>query len=144
VTQPRQVTKQGAPVAGQDDERLAMRLNHINLQVSDVDAAREFFERFFGMRCRYQRQTQIAIFESDTGFEFAVSNLFNSPPPSYPPEFHVGFVLERTKDVRDIYERLKAAGVAMKVDLGIQGPALVFQCLGPDAILVEVRAPKDT
>jgi hypothetical protein len=56
----------------------------------------------------------------------------------------VGFVLERASDVRDVYERLKAAGVVMKVDLGIQGPALVFQCLGPDAILVEVRAPKDS
>ncbi|MPZ20972.1 MAG: VOC family protein [Luteitalea sp.] len=121
-----------------------MRLNHLDLQVSDVDAAREFFERFFGLRCRYQRQKQIAFFEDETGFEFGVSNLFNSPPPSYPPDFHVGFVLERTSDVREIYDRLKKSGVAMKVDLGVQGPALVFQCLGPDAIPVEVRAPKDS
>jgi len=28
-----------------------MKLNHIDLQVSDVDVAREFFERFFGLRC---------------------------------------------------------------------------------------------
>jgi catechol 2,3-dioxygenase-like lactoylglutathione lyase family enzyme len=31
-----------------------MRLNHLDLWVSDVDAARAFFERFFGLRCRYQ------------------------------------------------------------------------------------------
>ena len=31
----------------------------------------------------------------------------------------------------------------MKLELGIQGPAFVFQCLGPDAIPVEVRAPKE-
>jgi lactoylglutathione lyase len=121
-----------------------MKLNHIDLQVSDVDAAREFFERFFGLRCRYQRQKQIAIFESDTGFEFAVSNLFNSPPPAYPPDFHVGFVLEHTRDVREIYERLKAAGFGMKLELGDHGPAFAFQCLGPDAIPIEVRAPKDS
>ncbi|HEX5474698.1 MAG TPA: VOC family protein [Vicinamibacterales bacterium] len=119
-----------------------MRLNHLDLQVSDVDAAREFFERFFGLRCRYQRQTQIAIFESDDGFEFALSNLFNSPAPSYPPDFHVGFALQHTSEVREIYERLEAAGVAMKLALGVQGPAFVFQCLGPDGIPVEVRAPK--
>ena len=71
-----------------------MRLNHVDMQVSDVDAARQFFEEFFDMRCRYQRQKQIAIFENDMGFEFAVSNLFNSPAPVYPPDFHVGFVLE--------------------------------------------------
>ena|SRR5215472_319096 len=121
-----------------------MRLNHIDLQVSDVDDAREFFERFFGLRCRYQRQKQIAILESDTGFEFAVSNLFNSPPPSYPPDFHVGFVLEQSSEVREVYDRLKSAGVKMKLDLGVQGPALAFQCLGPDNIPVEVRAPKDS
>jgi len=28
-----------------------MKLNHIDLQVSDVEVAREFFERFFGLRC---------------------------------------------------------------------------------------------
>jgi catechol 2,3-dioxygenase-like lactoylglutathione lyase family enzyme len=121
-----------------------MILNHLDLQVSDVDAARNFFERFFELRCKYQRQTQIAIFESDSGFEFAVSNLFNAPAPVYPPEFHVGFVLPRTADVREAYERLKAAGVAMKLDLGVQGPALVFTCFGPDNIPVEVRAPKDS
>jgi len=121
-----------------------MKLNHLDLQVSDVDAARTFFEQFFSLRCRYQRQKQIAIFEDASGFEFAVSNLFNSPPPSYPPDFHLGFVLERSSDVRDAYDRLKAGGVAMKLDLGVQGPALVFQCLGPDDIPVEVRAPKDS
>lgn len=121
-----------------------MRLNHIDLQVSDVDAAREFFERFFGLRCRYQRQKQIAIFESDTGFEFAISNLFSSPPPTYPPDFHLGFVLERSSEVRQAYDRLKTAGIAMKLDLGVQGPALAFQCLGPDHIPIEVRAPKDS
>ena len=121
-----------------------MKLNHIDLQVSDVDAARAFFERFFYLRCRYQRQKQIAIFEDGTGLEFAVSNLFNSPPPSYPPDFHLGFVLEHSSDVRDAYDRLKAGGVAMKLDLGVQGPALVFTCLGPDNIPVEVRAPKDS
>jgi catechol 2,3-dioxygenase-like lactoylglutathione lyase family enzyme len=110
----------------------------------DVDAAREFFERFFGLRCRYQRQKQIAIFESETGFEFAVSNLFNSPPPEYPRDFHLGFVLERSSDVREVYDRLKGEGVHMKLDLGVEGPALVFQCLGPDNIPVAVRAPKDS
>jgi catechol 2,3-dioxygenase-like lactoylglutathione lyase family enzyme len=124
--------------------RTSVRLNHLNLQVSDVDAARKFFETFFNLNCTYQRHNQIAFFGDVTGFEFAVSNLFNSRPPAYPSDFHVGFVLESTADVRDLYNRLKAAGVAMKLDLGIQGPMLVFQCEGPDAIPIEVRAPKDS
>lgn len=121
-----------------------MRLTHIDLHVTDVDAARSFFEEFFGLQCTYQRQKQIAFFTDETGFEFAVSNLFNSPPPTYPPDFHIGFILGRTSEVRELYERLKSSGIAMKLDLGVQGPNLVFQCVGPDSIPVEVRAPKDS
>ena len=40
--------------------------------------------------------------------------------------------------------RSRGEGVHIKLDLGVQGPALVFQCLGPDNIPVEVRAPKDS
>jgi hypothetical protein len=58
--------------------------------------------------------------------------MFNSPPTTYPPDFHAGFVLNRSSEVRQVYDRLRGAGIAMKLDLGVQGPALVFQCLGPD------------
>lgn len=120
-----------------------MKLNHIDLHVSDVDAAREFFERHFGLRCTYQRAGQIAIFKDDGGLELGVSNLRGSPPPAYPPDFHVGFVLERAGDVREIYERLKTSGVPIKVELRDGGPNLFFVCEGPDAIPVEIRAPRD-
>ena len=120
-----------------------MNLNHVDLQVSDVDVAREFFEKFFGLRCTYQRAKQIALLEDDAGFSLGVSNLGGSPPPAYPPDFHVGFVLERTSDVRELYDRLKAAGIAMRFDLQEAGPNLAFQCVGPDSILVEVRSPRD-
>ena len=120
-----------------------MKINHVDLHVSDVDAAREFFERFFGLRCAYQRQGQIAILEDEAGFQLGVSNLRGSPPPAYPPAFHVGFVLERTGEVREIHDSLKAAGIGMKFELQEAGPALAFQCVGPDAIPVEVRAPLD-
>lgn len=121
-----------------------MRLKHLDLQVSEVDAARSFFETFFDLECTYQRQKQIAFFKDEAGFEFSVSNLFDSPPPSYPPDFHIGFILERVSDVRVVYDRLKKAGIAMKLDFGIHGPNVAFQCVGPDSIPVEVRAPQDS
>lgn len=31
----------------------------------------------------------------------------------------------------------------MKLDLGIHGPSVAFQCVGPVSIAIEVRAPKD-
>ena len=66
-----------------------MKLNHIDLQVSNVSAAREFFETHFGLRCTFQRREQLAIMEDDDGLAFGVSNRFGAAPPIYPPDFHV-------------------------------------------------------
>ena len=120
-----------------------MKLNHVDLHVSSVDAARLFFERFFGLRCACRRRGEIAILEDEAGFQLGVSNLRGLPPPAYPPDFHVGFVLDRAGEVREIHDRLIAARIGMKFELQEAGPALAFQCVGPDAIPVEVRAPLD-
>jgi catechol 2,3-dioxygenase-like lactoylglutathione lyase family enzyme len=120
-----------------------MRLNHVDLQVSDVDRAREFFETLFDFRCVFQRRAELAILEDEAGFSLGVSNLFGSPAPVYPPDFHVGFVLETEAQVRAQYERLTRAGVEMKAEHAIGGPNLYFMCVGPDSIPVEVRAPRD-
>jgi catechol 2,3-dioxygenase-like lactoylglutathione lyase family enzyme len=120
-----------------------MKLNHVDLQVSSVPRAREFFETFFGFRCAMQREEKIALLEDEAGFSLGVSNLFGSPPPAYPPDFHIGFVLEKESEVRGIFQRLKTAGVAMKAELSHGGPNIYFMCLGPDSIPVEVRAPSD-
>jgi catechol 2,3-dioxygenase-like lactoylglutathione lyase family enzyme len=120
-----------------------MKLNHLDLQVSDVSSARRFFERIFELRCTYQRRDEIAILEDEAGFSFGVSNLFGSPAPIYPPDFHIGFVLETEAHVRRMYDRVKAAGVPLKTDLAYGGPSLYFMCLGPDSLAIEVRAPRD-
>jgi catechol 2,3-dioxygenase-like lactoylglutathione lyase family enzyme len=120
-----------------------MKLNHIDLQVSDVAPAREFFEKFFDFHCEYSREGEIAILKDESGFSLGVSNLFNSPPPDYPPDFHIGFILEKEAEVRPMYECLKAAGVPMKAEFSRRGPNVYFVCLAPDSIAVEVSAPKD-
>jgi lactoylglutathione lyase len=118
-----------------------MKLNHIDLQVSDVSGAREFFEAHFGLRCTYQRKEQLAILEDDNGLVVGVSNLFNSGPPVYPPDFHIGFILANESEVRAVQERLVRAGVKIKTDLSRGGPNIYFMCVGPDDITIEVRAP---
>lgn len=119
-----------------------MKLNHVDLQVSDVARARDFFQTHFGFRCVYERKN-LAQLEDEDGFQLGVSNLFDSPPPAYPPDFHVGFVLEKESEVRELFDRLKEAGVPMKAELGRGGPNVYFMCVGPDSIPVEVRAPSD-
>jgi catechol 2,3-dioxygenase-like lactoylglutathione lyase family enzyme len=118
-----------------------MKLNHIDLKVSDVSAARAFFETHFGLRCTFQRRNEMAMLQDEAGLEFGVSNLFDSAPPIYPPDFHIGFVLDSEVEVRATHERLVKAGVPMKTDVSRGGPNIYFMCVGPDGIVVEVRAP---
>jgi len=81
--------------------------------------------------------------EDDAGLAFGVSNLFGSPPPVYPSDFHIGFILDKESDVRAQYERLKGAGVQLRTELSRGGPNIYFMCVGPDGIMIEVRAPLD-
>jgi len=120
-----------------------MKLNHIDLQVSNVTAAREFFEKHFDFRCAFQRRDQLALLVDDAGLEFGVSNLFGSAAPIYPTDFHIGFVVENETEVRAVHERLAKAGVTIKTDVSRGGPNVYFMCVGPDGIGIEVRAPAD-
>jgi catechol 2,3-dioxygenase-like lactoylglutathione lyase family enzyme len=120
-----------------------MKLNHIDLQVSNVSAARVFFETHFGLRCVFQRREELAMLEDDAGLSLGVSNLFDSPPPAYPPDFHIGFILSRESEVRAIHDRLMAANVEIRTSLSRGGPNLYFICVGPDRLVIEVRAPLD-
>lgn len=117
-----------------------MKLNHLDLQVSDVQAARHFFETYFGFRCPHARE-ELVILEDEAGFVLAVSNLSKASTPQYPADFHIGFMVERVEQVKEIYDRLQKAGVAMKLDLQKMGPHLTFLCYAPDAIPVQVCAP---
>jgi catechol-2,3-dioxygenase len=115
----------------------------LDLQVSDIHSAKEFFETHFGLRCSFTRRSEIAILEDDIGFSLGLSNLFeHETPPVYPPDFHIGFVLEDVAQLEEIYQRLQSAGVPMKYDLREGGPNLYFVCIGPDSTPVEVRAPR--
>jgi len=118
-----------------------MRVNHINLQVSDVSQARAFFETHFGMECKFQRRDELAILDDGAGMEFSVSNLLHSPPSLYPSDFHIGFILDGESEVRSAYERLVSAGVEMKTDVSRGGPNVYFMCFGPERIMIEVRGP---
>ena len=120
-----------------------MNLNHLDLQVSDVAAARDFFVRHFDLQLAFEREGEIALMRDEAGFSLAVSNLFGSPPPVYPPDFHIGFVLSSETELRAQYDRIRAAGLPLKADLSRGGPNLYFVCIGPDSIPIEVSAPRD-
>lgn len=45
-----------------------MKINHLNLTVTDVPAAREFLEAYFGLTCGGSRGDNFAAMFDDDGF----------------------------------------------------------------------------
>ena len=70
-----------------------MRLNHAQLAVPDVKASREFFEKYFGLRCVSERGDLLAVM-ADEGSSLALSNFAKAAVFAYPDDywaFHIGF-----------------------------------------------------
>jgi catechol 2,3-dioxygenase-like lactoylglutathione lyase family enzyme len=120
-----------------------MRLNHVDLQVADVDAARAFFESYFDLRVTYQRAGEIALLKDEAGMLLGVSNLFASPPPQYPSDFHIGFRLGSAAEVQGKYEEMMAGAVPIRREPQSGGPAYFFVCLAAGGIPVEVSGPRE-
>jgi catechol 2,3-dioxygenase-like lactoylglutathione lyase family enzyme len=114
-----------------------MNLNHLDLPVTDVAAARSFFELHFGFRCVTERG-DLAVLLDRAGFALTLSRLPNGEIPHFPTGFHIGFNLATEAELLAAHERLSRAGIEIVRPLARFGPALTFQCGGPGAVAVEL------
>lgn len=90
-----------------------MKLNHINLVVTDVAAAVKLFEGHLGFKCIENRKDAVAVLEGEDNFVliFWSSKLNKTKTTSYPENFHIGFYQPDKESVLKIYENLKAENV---------------------------------
>jgi len=72
-----------------------MRLNHIDIAVNDVSAARAFLETYFDLHCITERGT-VAIMRDDADVIVALSNFGHAKEVTYPK----GFSLQTSPDRR--------------------------------------------
>ncbi|GHO85006.1 VOC family protein [Dictyobacter formicarum] len=88
-----------------------MQLNHINLCVNDLTAARNFFQTCFDFQLQEQKGDAVAVMNDGHGFLLVLSNTqaFKSEAQPYPENFHLGFILETSDQVDQAYNRLAAA-----------------------------------
>jgi catechol 2,3-dioxygenase-like lactoylglutathione lyase family enzyme len=121
-----------------------MRLNHLDLHVPDVAAARDFFVDIFGLKAVETRgQDGLAILNDDAGLELILSRPVEKfggadTVMAGANTYHVGFILPERAEVDAVYERLIAAGFeAWHEPRAIRGGWL-FYAMGPGRILVEV------
>jgi len=113
-----------------------MRLNHIDLQVPDVQAAATFFEQWLGFEHRSNRASPaIAILHGEGDFSLVLQR--RAEGESYPANFHVGFLLDDEARVLDFHRRAREAQLSIS-DVQRNNRGTLTYLRGPGEILIEV------
>jgi hypothetical protein len=117
-----------------------VKLNHLDLQVSDVQALASFLEQHFELeRLSNDRSPAIAILHDRCGFTLVIQRRRDDQP--YPDGFHIGFIHDAAATVRSHHARLAAEGLALSpIDVNARGTR--FYLTAPGDILVEVSSPE--
>jgi lactoylglutathione lyase len=86
-----------------------MKLNHLNLTVTDVRAASDFLERYFGLEQR-GGNAGMAFMSDDDGLVLTLMKAGAKTTVGYPETFHIGFFVADEATVDDIHRRLREDG----------------------------------
>jgi lactoylglutathione lyase len=86
-----------------------MKLNHLNLTVTDVPAAAAFLERYFGMR-RVGGNAGMGFLSDDDGFVLTLMKRGRGTTVTYPGNFHIGFFVDSEEAVDAVHHRLREDG----------------------------------
>ena len=113
-----------------------MNINHLDLQVTDVQRSVVFFETFFGLTLQTNRTSPaIAILSDGAGFVLVLQRK-KEPAQTYPDGFHLGFLVDEIAIVERTHAALLQAGVEVSaIDRNSRGTMIYCR---HDGILVEV------
>jgi catechol-2,3-dioxygenase len=117
-----------------------MKLNHLNLTVSDVLESTAFFEKYFAFSVADKKGgDMLAVLYGSDGFILTLmSEDFNKTgSQSYPAAFHFGFILPTAEAVTQLYEQLKADSISLEKE-----PATIRNSFGfyfhYDRLMIEI------
>ena len=118
-----------------------MKLNHLNLTVTNPIETQDFLVKYFGLKPLTKANAQMAFLSDDNGMVLSLMNptLGNESRVSYPATFHVGFTQETKEQVDDIHHRLKADGFDVPPPSKQHG-SWTFYFEAPGGFTIEVQA----
>jgi lactoylglutathione lyase len=119
-----------------------MKLNHMNLAVDDVPAARQFLEQHFGLRPVGEGHKNFAILLDEDGFVLTMMGVGRENAVSYPKTFHIGFIQPSDVNVDAINQRLKDDGLDVEAPSQQHG-AWSFSFRAPGGFWIVVRSEVD-
>ena len=87
-----------------------MRLNHLNLVVSDVQKFTDLFTHYFEFKCTETKGDNIiVVLKNEEDFTLVIMS--SKEKIQYPSAFHIGFMQENIEAVTQLYENLKTGGI---------------------------------
>jgi lactoylglutathione lyase len=117
-----------------------VKLNHINLTVTDVQAAKKFLETYFGMQSMAGEKANknFDVLFDDNHLVLTLMKAGRGVEVKYPGYFHIGFGQESETKVNEINQRLKDDGY--DVQPPERSHAWTFYVQAPGGFTVEVMA----
>ncbi len=116
-----------------------MTLNHINLTVDDVLAAKKFLAKYFDLRDQMpeSKNKTIGFVFDDNGMVITLIKAEKGETVKYPSSFHIGFMQATPDDVNRINQQLHADGYDVEPPSKQHG-AWTFYFTAPGGFLIEV------
>lgn len=109
-----------------------MKLNHINLTVTDVPGTVKFLEKYFRLQSQ-GGDNKFAVLCDGDGL---ILTLIKAGQVKYPSTFHIGFGQESEERVNEINQRLKEDGFDVKPPQRLH--AWTFYVEAPGGFTVEI------
>ena len=118
-----------------------MKLNHLNLTVTDAAETAEFLEKYFGLRSMegLEQKKTFAMVRDDNGLVLTLMRAGRTAEVTYPETFHIGFIQESEAQVNEINQRLKADGYEVPPPARMHG-SWTFYFTAPGGFTIEVLA----
>jgi len=114
-----------------------VKLNHLDLQVNDVQQTVTFFEEAFGFQLQSNRRSSsIAILSDGDGFVLVLQRK-KSETDAYPDGFHFGFLVDDPEAVHRFHATAHRLGLEVS-EIIDNGRGTHVYCTGPDGLLAEV------
>ena len=116
-----------------------MKLNHLNLTVSNVPDAHRFLAKYFGLKGfnGMEPKQGVSFMSDDGGMLLALFRANSGTVAKYPPGFHIGFIQETEENVNQINQRLRNDGYDVPQPARLHG-SWTFYFEAPGGFVVEV------
>ena len=114
-----------------------MKLNHLNLTVTNALETQQFLEKYFGLRPMGKGNPKMAFLTDDNGLVLSLFKVTQATEVKYPETFHIGFIQESHEKVNEINRRLKEDGFEVDPPAKMHG-SWTFYFKAPGGFTIEV------